>query len=59
MDYADIKLTTPNYFEFNLTKIKTRLDFEPQHDIASIINAAEAMQRGEDVGIIPTGIRWG
>ena len=59
MDYADIKLTNPNYFEFDLTKIKTLLDFEPQHDIASILDAAEAMKRGEDVDIIPTGIRWG
>ena len=59
MDYADIKLTNSNYFEFDLTKIKTLLGFEPQHDIASIIDAAEAMKRGEDVGIIPTGIRWG
>ncbi len=58
MDFADIKLTTPNYFEFDLTKIKKLLDFEPQHDIASILDAAEAMGRGEDVGIIPTGIRW-
>ncbi len=59
MDFADIKLTNPNYFEFDLTKIKTLLDFEPQHDMASIIDAAEAMQRGEDISIIPTGIRWG
>ncbi len=58
MDFADIKLTNPNYFEFDLTKIKTLLDFEPQHDMPSIIDAAEAMQRGKDVGIIPTGIRW-
>ncbi len=59
MDYADIKLTNSNYFEFDLSKIKTLLDFEPQHDIASILDAAEAMRRGEDVGIIPTGVRWG
>jgi len=58
MDYADIKLTNPNYFEFDLTKIKTLLDYAPQHDIASILDAAEAMKRGEDVGIIPTGVRW-
>lgn len=59
LDYADIKLTNANFFEFDLTKIKTLLDFEPQHDISSILDAAEAMNRGEDVGIIPTGVRWG
>ena len=57
-DSVDIKLTNANYFEFDLTKIKTMLGFEPQHDLASILDAAEAMHRGEDVGIIPTGVRW-
>lgn len=57
-DSVDITLTNANYFEFDLTKIKTMLGFEPQHDLASILDAAEAMERGEDVGIIPTGVRW-
>ena len=57
-DSVDIKLTNANYFEFDLTKIKTMLGFEPQHDLASILDAAEAMRQGEDVGIIPTGVRW-
>ena len=55
---VDIKLSNANYFEFDLTKIKTMLGFEPQHDLGSILDAAEAMNRGEDVGIIPTGVRW-
>lgn len=59
MDSVDVKLSQPLYFEFDLSKIKTLLDYEPQHDIASILDAAEAMRRGEDVGIIPTGVRWG
>ena len=48
----------PIHFEFDLSKIKTLLGFTPQHDLASILDAAEAMRRGEDVGIIPTGVRW-
>jgi len=58
MDFVDVKLTQPNYFEFDLSKIKTLLGYKPQHDLASILDAAEAMRRGEDVGIIPTGVRW-
>lgn len=58
MDFVDVKLPQPNYFEFDLGKIKTLLDYEPQHDLASILDAAEALRRGEDVGIIPTGVRW-
>ena len=58
MDSVDVKLPQPLHFEFDLRKIKTLLDFEPQHDLASILDAAEAMRRGEDVGIIPTGVRW-
>ena len=58
MDYVDVKLPQSLYFEFDLSKIKTLLDFEPQHDLASILDAAEAMHRGEDTGIIPTGVRW-
>ena len=58
MDFVDVKLPQSLYFEFDLSKIKTLLDYEPQHDLASILNAAEAMRRGEDVGIIPTGVRW-
>ena len=52
------KLPQSLYFEFDLSKIKTLLDFKPEHDLASILDAAEAMRRGEDVGIIPTGVRW-
>ena len=48
------ELPQPLYFEFDLSKIKTLLDFEPQHDLASILDAAEAIRRGEDAGIIPT-----
>ncbi len=58
MDFVDVTFPQPIHFEFDLTKIKTLLDYEPEHDLASILDAAEAMRRGEDVGIIPTGVRW-
>ena len=59
LDYVDAKLPQPNYFDFDLSKIKILLGYQPQHDLESILDTAEAMRRGEDVGIIPTGIRWG
>jgi len=59
MDFVDVKLPHSTYFEFDLSKIKMLLGYEPRHDLASILDAAEAMHRGEDVGIIPTGVRWG
>ncbi len=59
LDYVDAKLPQPNYFDFDLSKIKTLLGYQPQHDLESILDTAEAIRRGEDVGIIPTGIRWG
>ena len=59
LGYADARRPDWNYFELDLTNIKQKLGFEPQHDLASILDAAEAMRRGEDVGIIPTGVRFG
>ena len=59
LGYADARRPDWNYFELDLTNIKAKLGFEPKHDLASILDAAEAMQRGEDVGIIPTGVRFG
>ena len=59
IEYAEAKLPNPNYFEFDLSKIRTLLGYRPQHDLPSVLDAAEAMHRGEDVGIIPTGMRFG
>ena len=59
LEYADARRPDWNYFELDLTNIKEKLGFEPKHDLASILDAAEAMRRGEDVGIIPTGVRFG
>ena len=59
LDYVDARVLSSNHFEFDLTKIKTLLGYQPQHDLESVLDTAEAIRRGEDVGIIPTGIRWG
>ncbi|MCZ6681438.1 MAG: NAD(P)-dependent oxidoreductase [Candidatus Poribacteria bacterium] len=59
LDYVDARLPTSNYFEFDLSKIQNLLGYQPQHDLQSILDTAEAMRRGEDTGLIPTGVRFG
>ena len=56
--YADARLPLANYFTLDLTKIKTRLGFVPQHDLRSVVETAEAIRRGEETDVIPTGVRY-
>ena len=56
---AEARLPYANYFELDLSKIKTLLGFQPQHDFDSILNTAEAFRLGEATDVIPTGIRYG
>ena len=48
-----------NYFELDLTKIKTKLGFQPRHDFDSILATAEAIRDGEASDVIPTGVMFG
>ncbi len=59
LDYIEARLPASNYFEFDLSKIKNLLGYQPKHDLQSILDTAEAMGRGEDTGVIPTGVRFG
>ncbi len=56
---AEARLPYANYFELDLSKIKSALGFQPQHDFDSILNTAEAIRRGDTADVIPTGIRYG
>lgn len=56
---AEARLPYANYFELDLSKIKTLLGFQPEHDFESILNTAEAIRRGDATDVIPTGIRYG
>ena len=58
MNYVEARLPSSNHFEFNLHKIKSLLGYEPQHDLRSVLDTAEAMRRGESTNVIPTGIRF-
>jgi UDP-glucose 4-epimerase len=59
LDTVEARVPYPNYFELDLTKIRTLLGYRPEHDLASILDTAEAMRRGEDTEVIPTGVRFG
>ena len=58
IEYVDARLPESNYFEFDLSKIKTLLGYGPKHDVPSVLETAEAMRRGEETDVIPTGIRY-
>lgn len=59
LGYVEARIPPPNYFEFDLSKIKSHLGYQPQHDFYSILETAEAIRRGEQTEVIPTGIRFG
>lgn len=58
LPYIEARIPAPNYFEFDLSKIKHLLGYQPQHDFHSILATAEAMRRGEETEVIPTGVRF-
>ena len=59
MPYIEARLPFHNYIELDLTKIKTRLGFQPRHGFKSILETAEAIRRGEATDVIPTGVMFG
>jgi len=59
VSYTDARLPTPGHYTLDLTKIRTRLGFEPLYDLHSVIETAEAIRRGEETDVAPTGIRYG
>ena len=44
LPYAEARVPFINYFELDLTKIKTKLGFQPRHDFDSILATAEAIR---------------
>ncbi len=57
--FADARLPQENYFTLDLTKIQTRLGFKSKHDLVNIVETAEAIRRGEETDVVPTGVRYG
>ena len=59
MPYVEACLPFANYFELDLSKIKTLLGFQPRYDFDSILATAEAIRRGEATDVLPTGVMFG
>ena len=43
----------PSFYEHDLTKAHTLLDWQPRYDIITMIDDALAFRRGDDVGVLP------
>lgn len=57
--YADVRLASPNYFEFDHTKVSGILRYAPDHDFWSTLDAALAIRAGRATDVVPTGVRYG
>ena len=57
--YADVRMPSPNYFEFDHTKVRELLGFTPDHDFWSTLDAALAIRAGRETDVVPTGVRYG
>ena len=45
---------TPTYYEYDVSKVRRLLRYEPQFDIKRMIDDAVAFKRGEQIGVLPT-----
>ena len=45
---------TPTYYEYDVSKVRRLLKYEPQYDIKRMIDDAVAFKRGEQIGVLPT-----
>lgn len=59
LPYVEARIPFINFIDHDLSKIKTKLGFEPRHDFGSILETAEAIRRGETTDVIPTGVMFG
>jgi UDP-glucose 4-epimerase len=44
----------PTFYEYDLSKARRLIDFQPQYDITRMLEDAAAYRRGEEIGILPT-----
>jgi UDP-glucose 4-epimerase len=45
---------TPTYYQFDLSKARNLIGFEPEYDIIRMIDDALKFREGEDIGVLPT-----
>ena len=54
--YVDAKDTgTPTYYEFDLTRCRSLLGYQPQYGTHRMIDDAVAYLNGSDINVVPTG----
>ena len=56
---ADVRMPSPNYFEFDHTKVRELLGYTPDHDFWSTLDAALAIRAGRETDVVPTSVRYG
>jgi nucleoside-diphosphate-sugar epimerase len=56
---ADVRREQPNHFTLSIEKARLLLGYQPRHDLESVFTTAQAMRRGEEVDVVPCGVRWG
>ncbi len=59
MEYVEARIPSANYFELDTSKVKSLLGYRPQYDFHQILETAEAMRKGAETDVVPTGVRWG
>ena len=59
LEFVDVRLSESSLCEFDLSKFKGLLGYEPRHDVASVVETAEAMLRREETGVVRTGAQSG
>lgn len=45
---------TPTFYQFDLSKARNLIGFEPQYDIIRMVDDALRYRAGEDIGVLPT-----
>ena len=55
MSYTDVSIDgTPTFYEFDLNKARTLIDYKPRYDIFRMIDDAIRFEQGDDIGLLPT-----
>lgn len=49
-----VSQSTPTHYQFDLSKARNLIGFEPQYDIIQMIDDAFAFRNGKDIGVLPT-----
>jgi nucleoside-diphosphate-sugar epimerase len=57
--YTEATMPTPNFFEFDRSKIQNLLGYHAEHDLWSTLETALAIREGKETDVIPTGVRYG